>query len=105
MHGHAPSGERAVEIQSRGETRNMTLNLAVGLLGFHADVVCGASNTQHYLEFSGDTATYGKIFDGTAFISVGNTVVVDICAACTHKEMLEVEPWFSFSDDAVNHYT
>ena len=53
MHGHAPSGERAVEIQNRGQTRNMTLNLAVGLLGFHADVVCGASNTRHYLEFLG----------------------------------------------------
>ena len=65
----------------------MTLNLAVGLLGFHADVVCGASNTQPYLEFWGDAATYGEMFDGTAFISAGITVVVDNCAACTHRNV------------------
>ena len=79
-HGHAPSGERAVEVQSRGQTRNMTLNLAVGLCGLYADVVCGASNTQNYLEFLEDAATYGENFDGTAFLSAGNTVVVDNCA-------------------------
>ena len=82
-HGHAPSGERAVEVQSRGQTRNMTLNLAVGLCGLYVDVVCGASNTQNYLESWEDAATYGENFDGTAFLSAGNTVVVDNCA--THR--------------------
>lgn len=82
-HGHAPVGHRAVEIQSRVQTRNMTLNLAVGLCGLYADVVCGASNTQNYLEFWDDAATYGENFDDTAFLSAGNTVVVDNCA--THR--------------------
>ena len=29
----------------------------------------------------------GKNFDGTAFISAGNTVVVDNCAACAHRNV------------------
>ena len=82
-YGHAPSGEQAVEIQSRGQTRNMTLNLAVGLLGLHADVVWGASNTQNYLEFWEDAVIYGENFDGSAFLSAGCTVVVDNCP--THR--------------------
>ena len=35
----------------------------------------------------GDAATYGENFDGTTFISVCNTVVVDICAASTHRNV------------------
>ena len=64
----------------QGQTRNMTINLAAGLLGFHADVVCGASNTQNYLRW-----IYGVHFDRTTFISAGYTVIVVNCA--THRNI------------------
>lgn len=83
LYGHAPVSERAVEIQSRTQTKNMTLNLVVGLNGLYADVVNGASNTQNYLEFWHDAATYGQNTDGSPILSAGDIVVVDNCA--THR--------------------
>ena len=49
------------------------------------------SHDTAHLEFffggGGDAATYDENFDGTAFISAGNTVVVDNCAACIHRNV------------------
>ena len=45
------------------------------------------SHDTAHLEFLGDAATYDENFDGTAFISAGNTVVVDNCAACIHRNV------------------
>ena len=61
----------------------MTLNLVVRLNGLYADVVNGASNTQNYLEFWNDAATYGQNTDGSPILSAGDIVIVDNCA--THR--------------------
>ena len=45
------------------------------------------SHDTAHLEFLGDAATYDENFDGTAFISASNTVVVDNCAACIHRNV------------------
>lgn len=83
VYGHAPISEKAVEIQNRCQTKNMTLNLVVGLNGLYADVINGASNTQNYLEFWDDAATYGQNFDASPILSAGDMVVVDNCP--THR--------------------
>ena len=51
-HGHAPKGERCVEISRYRQDPNITLNLLAGLDRVkYANVIDGASNTVEFFNF------------------------------------------------------
>ena len=75
-HGHAPKGERCVEISRYHPDPNITLNLLVGLDGVkYANIIDGPSNTVGFLKFFEEAANSGDFVTGLPALSVGNTVI------------------------------
>ena len=79
-HGHAPKGERCVEISRYRQDPNITLNLLAGLDGVkYANVIDGASNTVEFFNFFEEAANAGDFSTGLPALNVGDTVVLDNC--------------------------
>ena len=75
--GHAPKGQRAIEVQSFHKTANLTLSLLLGLDGtVFSTFVDGASNQVEFLRFFDEAGTSFND-DGTAVLQPGDVVVVD----------------------------
>ena len=52
LYGHAPVGERCVELERKCESPNNTLNLLISLNGpEYYNIIPGASNTTQFLNF------------------------------------------------------
>ena len=80
-YGHAPKGQRCVEIRRYHETPNITVNVLAGLQGVeYANIVDGASNTIHFLQFWAEAAKAGDVITGRPALEVRDTVVMDNCA-------------------------
>ena len=79
-HGHAPKGERCVEISRYRQDPNIMLNLLAGLDGVkYANIIDGASNTVEFLNFFEEAANAGDFSTGLPALNVGDTVVLDNC--------------------------
>ena len=80
-YGHAPKGQRCVEVRRYHETPNITIKVLAGLQGVkYANIVDGASTTIHFLEFWGEAANAGDVITGRPALEVGDVVVMDNCA-------------------------
>ena len=65
-YGHAPKGQRCVEVRRYHETPNITINVLAGLQGVkYANIVDGASTTIHFLQFWGEAANAGDVITGS----------------------------------------
>ncbi|MEW8546428.1 MAG: IS630 family transposase, partial [Candidatus Thiodiazotropha sp.] len=83
--GHAPVGQRCVEIQDIKKSQNLTLNLLIGIEGvLYINFVHGASNTAEFLNFF-DEAARAYTDSGTPVLSPGDIVVVDNAAIHRHE--------------------
>lgn len=57
LYGHAPVGERCVEVVRRQQTSNTTLNLLVSLNGAeYYNLIDGATDTMQFLNFFEEAA-------------------------------------------------
>ena len=82
--GHAPVGQRCVEIQERKKTKNLTLNLLIGIEGvMYINFVHGPSNTAEFLNFF-DEAARSYTDSGSPVLRPGDTVVIDNAAIHRH---------------------
>ena len=79
-YGHAPVGERAVELKRYCETTNTTVNLMCSLTGVtYMNVIDGPSNTLEFLRFFQEAYTSINPSTGRPCIEVGDTIVMDNC--------------------------
>ena len=80
FYGHAPIGERAVEIERYCETSNTTVNLMCSLTGVtYINVVDGPSNTLEFLRFFEEAYMSINPATGRPCLEVGDTIVMDNC--------------------------
>ena len=86
-YGHAPKGERAIEIVHNKRTPNKTLNLLISSNGVcYANVLDGASDSDTFMDFF-FTAINSTNNDGDFSLKPGDLVVVDNCP--THRGRAE----------------
>lgn len=79
-YGHAPVGERAVEIGRYCETSYVTVNLMCGLNGIgYMNTVDGPSNTLEFLRFFEEAYNSFNPLTGRPCLEVGDVVVMDNC--------------------------
>ena len=82
--GHAPVGHRCVEKQERKKTKNLTLNLLIGIEGvMYINFVHGPSNAVELLNFF-DEAARSYTDSGSPVLRPGDTVVIDNAAIHRH---------------------
>ena len=80
-YGHAPVGQRCIELAHYHQTPNITLNLLAGLEGVvYATTVKGAANTLHMLQFFEQAARAGNVVTQRPALEFGDVVVMDNCA-------------------------
>lgn len=79
-YGHAPVGQRCIELARYHESPNITLNLLAGLDGVaYANTVNGASNTLHMLRFFDEASQAGNVVTGRPALEFGDIIVMDNC--------------------------
>ena len=80
FYGHAPVGERAIEIIRYCETANTTVNVLCSLFGVtYANIVDGPSNTTEFLRFFEEAYNSVHPTTGRPCLEAGNTIVMDNC--------------------------
>ena len=80
-HGHAPVGERAIEIQRYAETLNTTVNLMCSLTGVdYANTVPGSADTVDFLRFFEEAYMSINIRTARPVLEPGSVIVMDNCA-------------------------
>lgn len=77
-YGHAPLGQRCVEVVRKMETPNITLNLLVSLDGpMHFNLVEGSTNTIQFLKFFSEALEATNKLSERPAIEVGDVIVMD----------------------------
>lgn len=85
-YGHAPIGERAIEVKRYCETSNTTVNLMCGLTGIsYMNTVDGPSNTVEFIRFFEEAYNSVNPITGRPCLEVGDTVVMDNCPIHHHE--------------------
>lgn len=80
LYGHAPEGERCIEMIRYHTTPNVTVNLLAGLNGVeYMNTVKGGSDTIDFLMFFGEAGSAANFQTGRPALEVGDIVVVDNC--------------------------
>ena len=80
-HGHAPVGERAIEIQRYAETPNTTVNLVCSLTGVdYANTVPGSADTVDFLRFFEEAYMSINIRTARPVLEPGSVIVMHNCA-------------------------
>ena len=81
LYGHAPVGERCIELLRYHDSPNITVNLLAGLNGVeYMNTVQGASDTIHFLQFFGEAGNAANMETGRPALEVGDILVMDNCA-------------------------
>lgn len=79
-YGHAPLGERAIEVCRYGQTANTTVNLMCGLTGVtYVNTVQGPSNTLEFLRFFEEAYNSINPLTLRPCLDVGDVIVMDNC--------------------------
>ena len=95
-HGHAPKGERCVEIRRYHEEPNITVNVLAGLDGVrYANIVNGPSTTVEFLHFFGEAANAGDAQTGRPALNVGDIVIMDNCPIHHYDGELNLESFLT----------
>lgn len=78
LYGHAPKGERCVEVVKKCESPNATINLIVSLNGpEYYNVIDGATNTYEFLDFFGKASSAVNLETMRPIIEIGDVLVMD----------------------------
>ena len=78
LYGHAPVGERCVEVVKQRQSANTTLNLLVSLNGVeYYNLIDGASNTVQFLNFFEEAANAVNFETQRPALEVGDIIVMD----------------------------
>ena len=78
LYGHAPVGERCVDIAKKCESPNNTLNLLISLNGpEYYNIIPGPSNTAHFLNFFEEAENAVNFETRRPALQVGDIVVMD----------------------------
>lgn len=81
LYGHAPIGERCIELSRYHESPNITVNLLAGINGVeYMNTIHESSNTITFLDFFGQATNAANIVSGRPALAVGDTIVMDNCA-------------------------
>ena len=79
-YGHAPIGNRAVEVKRYCQTANTTVNLMCSLTGVtYMNIIDGPSNTFEFLNFFQEAYASINPATGRPCLEVGDTIVMDNC--------------------------
>ena len=79
-YGHAPIGNRVVEIKRHCQTANTTVNLMCSLTGVtYMNIIDGPSNTFEFLNFFQETHASMNPATDRPCLEVGDTIVMDNC--------------------------
>ena len=92
LYGHAPVGERCVEVERKLENPNTTLNLLVSLNGVeYYNMLDGATDTVQFLNFFEEAANAVNFETTRPALEVGDIVVMDNLAVHHYEggELLE----------------
>ena len=85
LYGHAPLGERAIEVKRYCESSNTTVNLMCSLTGItFVNVIDGLSNSLEFLRFFQEAYTSVNPGTGRPCLQPGNTIVMDNCPIHHH---------------------
>ena len=77
LYGHAPVGERCIELLRYHDSPNITVNLLAGLNGVeYMNTVQGASDTIHFLQFFGEAGNAANMETGRPALEVGDILVM-----------------------------
>lgn len=90
-YGHAPVGQRCVEIIRKCQSPNMTLNVLTSLydgVGYF-NVLNGSTNTVEFLNFFNEAAQKTSPLTGRPILECGDTVIMDNFS-CHHYEGGEI---------------
>ena len=80
-YGHAPIGERAIELQRYAETPNTTVNLMCSLTGVdYANTVNGSADTIDFLRFFEEAYHSENPRTARPVLEPGSVIVMDNCA-------------------------
>ena len=80
FYGHAPIGERCVELLRYHDSPNITANLLAGLNGVeYMNTVHGASDTISFLQFFAEAGNAANVETGRPALEVGDIIVLDNC--------------------------
>ena len=93
-YGHAPVGERAINITKHCQTPSKTVNLLIGLDGVHCTIIDGASNTTEYLHFFDEAITANTI-TGHPILKAGDIVIVDNVAFHHNEGERALRAWLN----------
>lgn len=78
LYGHAPKGERRVEVVKKCESPNATINLLASLNGpEYYDVIDGATNTYEFLDFFEKASNSVNLNTMRPALGIGDVVVMD----------------------------
>ena len=78
LYGHAPKGERCVEVVKKCESPNATINLIVSLNGpEYYDVIDGATNTCEFLNFFEKASNAVNLETMRPALEIGDILVMD----------------------------
>lgn len=81
-YGHAPVGERCVEVIRKKKSPNTTLNMLVSINGLEFyNLIDGATNTAQFLHFFQHAANATNMQTLRPVLEVGDTIVMDNLAA------------------------
>ena len=81
LYGHAPVGERCIELLRYHSSPNITVNLLGGLPWVeYMNTVHGASDTIEFLRFFGESGGAANIETARPALEVGDIVVMGNCA-------------------------
>jgi len=92
LYGHAPIGERCVEIVRKAESPNSTINMIVSLNGpEYYDVIDGATNTVEFLDFFGRASNAMNFETMRPALQIGDILIMDNLAVHHYEggEILE----------------
>ena len=96
LYGHAPVGERCIELLRYHSSPNITVNLLAGLHGIeYMNTVHGASDTLEFLRFFGEAGSAANIETARPALEVGDIVVMDNCATHHFASGEALQEWLN----------
>ena len=94
-YGNSPIGSRCVEVVRKHDSPNNTLNMLVSLAGpCYYNIIRGATNTAHFLNFFEEANRAANIYTGRPCLEVGDIVVMDNLSSHHYEGGAILEEWF-----------
>ncbi len=97
-YGHAPIGQKCIQLVKSSKEPNRTVNLMVGLDGTFCSVIEGASNTDQYINFIHEAITATAAQSAEQMLKPGDVLVVDNASIHRFQAERVLRPWLAQFD-------